>query len=148
MGKTLVITLMGCWLLAGCGKDKFNTVPHIEFKDVNTTELRPGQSIQFVLSYTDAEGDLVDSLYVEKITPNCAASAFKAYYRMPVFPEVKNSSGDILISYTYGLDGPFPAMQFPQCDGENDTCYFRFMLQDKAKNKSDTINSETIIIYR
>ena len=147
MRKTPVILII-CCLLAACGKDKFKTVPQLEFKKVNTKELRPGESIQFTLGYTDAEGDLQDSLYIEKITPNCAASTFKAYYRMPAFPQVQNSSGDILISYTYGLDGPFPAMQFPQCSGENDTCFFRFMLQDKAKNKSDTITSETIIIYR
>ncbi len=147
MRNTLVIAIIG-FFFAGCGKDKFNTVPHLEFKRLNNTELRPGQSIQFFLSYTDAEGDLKDTLFVEKITPNCAASTFRQFYRMPDFPQVSNSSGDIIVSYTYGNSGPFPLIQTPQCDGENDTCFFRFVLQDKAGHKSDTVSSETFIIYR
>lgn len=146
MRNTILIAVISL-LIIGCSKNKFETTPKLEFKSVNTTELRSGQIIQFKIGYTDAEGDLQDSIYVEKYGINCANSRFVQYYKLPVFPSIKNSEGEILISYGYGVTN-YPLIQSPQCSGQNDTCFFRFMIQDEMKNKSDTITSETIIIYQ
>ena len=144
MRNTILIAVI-CLAICGCTKNKFSTIPQLKYKSVNTNELSNGQIIQFKLSYSDAEGDLQDSIYVEKYGTNCPDSRFKQYYNMPNFPVVKNSEGEILVSYGYGVPN-YPLIQSPQCPGKNDTCYFRFMIQDKAKNKSDTVNSETIVI--
>lgn len=146
MRNTIIIALISL-VIFGCGKDKFSSTPQIKFKSVSTTELQAEQSIQFKLSFTDAEGDLQDSIYVEKIAFNCPAGGFKSYFKLPEFPSVKNSEGDIIVSYTNGFTGPYPPIGDPQC-GQNDTCVFRFMLQDEAKHKSDTITSDVIVIYQ
>ncbi|MBL0358602.1 MAG: hypothetical protein IPP72_17840 [Chitinophagaceae bacterium] len=146
MRNTILIAVISLAIIS-CTKNKFETTPKLKYESVNTTQLSSGQIIQFKLSYTDAEGDLQDSIYVEKYGINCELSRFKAYYLMPEFPVVKNSEGDIIVSYGYGVSN-YPLIQSPQCSGKNDTCYFLFMIQDKAKHKSDTVASETIIIYQ
>ena len=48
-----------------CTKDKFSSTPSLKFKSVNTTELHNQQLLTFTLSFTDAEGDLTDSVFVQ-----------------------------------------------------------------------------------
>ena len=134
-------------LIISCNKDKFTEAPQLKYKSVNTTELNKGQVLVFKLSFTDGDGDLQDSLFVEKIEPTCSGSYFKEKYKIPVFPNTKNTEGEIEVSYGYRAGGDYPSIKEPQCN-RNDTCYFRFMLKDKAQHTSDTVQSETIIIYK
>lgn len=126
--------------LVSC-KKKYNTVPSLTFKTVNTSLLKPGQTIKFTLKFTDAEGDLTDTLFVIKSVPKCAGSNFTAPYLLPAFPTSKNQSGELVVTYAY-------ASINPQCSGKNDTAVFKFVLRDKALHKSDTAVSGTIIISR
>jgi hypothetical protein len=143
MRYTILISFISL-LFISCNKDKFSTRPQLKYKSVNTNILSRGQIIIFSLSFTDAEGDLEDSIYVEKIEPTCPNSNFDAKYKIPVFPLSKNLQGDLEISYGYNVPN-YPLILGPQCM-RNDTCFFRFVLKDKAQNKSDTVNSETIVI--
>lgn len=135
-------------LLCGCNKNKYTTAPQLTYKSVNTKTLSSGQVLSITLSFTDAEGDLLadSSLYVEKFEPKCKNSGFRQYYRLPSFPTSKNQSGDLTVTYGYNVSG-FPPILPPQCN-RNDTCVFKFVLRDAAKNKSDTAVSETIVIIR
>lgn len=132
--------------LFSCNKNKYTTAPQLTYKSVNTKTLSNGQVLSFTLSFTDAEGDLQDSLYVEKYEPKCANSSFKQKYKIPTFPTSKNQSGEIIVSYGYNVTG-YPPILTPQCN-RNDTCVFKFVLKDKAQNKSDTVTSETIVLIR
>jgi hypothetical protein len=134
-------------LFCSCGKDKFTTRPQLKFEKMNTNLLRPGQVVQFNLSFSDLEGDLEDSIYVEKFEPRCVDSRFSEKYAMPAFPTSRNSQGEIVVSYGYLVDG-FPLILGPQCARRNDTCVFRFMLKDKAQNRSDTVESDVLVISR
>jgi hypothetical protein len=118
----------------------------LKYEKVNTKVLANGQILRFTLSFTDAEGDLQDSLFIQKITPNCALSTFIDRYPIPGFPTTKNQKGEIEVSYGYNVSN-YPFIQTPQC-AKNDTCYFRFVLKDKAQNVSDTISSEMIVILK
>jgi len=147
MRYTVLISIL-IIILAGCNKNKYTTTPQLKYKSVNTKTLASGQLLTFTLSFTDAEGDLLadSSLYVEKFEPKCVNSRFKQYYRIPTFPTGKNQSGDITVTYGYNVSG-YPPILPPQCS-RNDTCFFKFVLRDAAKNKSDTAVSETIVIIR
>lgn len=127
--------------LFSCNKNKYNTVPQLKFKDVNTKQLHSGETLRITLSFTDAEGDLIadSSLFVKKVVTRCAASSFNQYYKLPTFPTAKNQSGEIIVTYSYNDISP-------KCN-KNDTAVFKFILRDKAKNKSDTAVSDQIIIY-
>jgi hypothetical protein len=134
--------------MLSCGKDKFTTAPQLKYKSVNTTKLKRGEIIEFKLSFTDKEGDLQDNLFIQKVVPRCEKdTTFKIQWPLPVFPTSKNTEGEITVTYAYGIVGNYPPIGEPKC-GENDTCYFRFVLKDKAQNISDTVQSETIIIYK
>jgi hypothetical protein len=141
-----IILSIFIFLLAGCNKDKFATVPQLKYEGVNTKILRSGEVITFTLSFTDAEGDLTDSMYVEQFEPRCVNSRLKRMYKIPVFPTTKNQQGEILVTFGYNVNGAIP-LRTPQCN-RNDTATFRFVLKDLAQNKSDTVSSDPIIIVR
>jgi hypothetical protein len=134
-------------LLFSCNKDKYTTIPQLKYKSANKKVFGSGDVIQFTLTFTDAEGDLEDSLYVEKFEPKCVNSRFKQLYKIPSFPTSKNQSGEITVTYGYNVSN-LPPILGPQCLNRNDTCVFKFVLKDKAQNKSDTAISETIILLR
>jgi hypothetical protein len=147
----LVIT---CVVVVACNKDKYTTKPQITFKSVNTTTVQRGQALIFRLEFTDKEGDLSGSasapdsmLMVQKITRNCEQSNNIAYYKLPEFPEMKNSKGEIVVSYAYGVGFGYPPLFEPQC-AFNDTCVFRFILKDRHGNVSDTATSPEIVLIK
>ncbi len=137
MRKTYLLSLL-ILFLAGCNKDKFTTKPQLKYKSVNTTVLSQRETIVFNLSFTDAEGDLSDTLFIVKFAANCDKSKINAKYKLPPFPTGKNQSGDLAVTFTYN-DVP------PKCPLRNDTAVFKFVLKDKAQNISDTAVSETIV---
>ena len=91
------------------------------------------------------EGDVIGKVFVDKIslTRNCIS--FSDSFAVPNFPTSAKLSGDILVSYSNGLNNP-PYTNIAFGCSVNDSCYFRFMMKDKANHKSDTVRSETIII--
>ncbi len=147
MRNTIIIIIIVGFIFSGCKKETFSTTPTLTYKSVNTIQLKPDQIIKFYLNFTDAEGDVIDTLYIQKVSLNCAASNFSDKSRIPAFPTTKNLSGEILVSYSNGINNPGYITVASRCD-YNDSCYFRFMLKDKAGNKSDTVKSEIIVIYK
>ena len=139
MRYTVLFSIILFAILTGCKKEKFGSTPSLKFKSVSSTIIPNGYGIQFTLSFTDGEGDLSDSIYIEKVEPNCFDSNFGANFDIPTFPTSKDEQGDILVNLRY-IDIT------PKCDG-NDTAVFRFAIRDKANHVSDTVSSPPIIIY-
>jgi len=148
MRNTIIIALISLVVIS-CGKDKFTTKPQLTFKKVNNDVFGTGQIMEFTLGFTDSEGDFPGKVYIQRVTPGCAAdTSFKVIYDMPEFPTSSNFEGDLKIIYNLGSnDGQTPIMLLPpeEC-GDTSSCYLRFAIEDKAGNKSDTINSSTIIL--
>jgi hypothetical protein len=145
MRYTILFSIFLFAILPGCSKKKFGSTPTLKFKSVNTTQLNTGQLLQFTLAFTDAEGDLTDSIYVDQVVPNCPASSVATYYALPPFPASKNQDGDIIITFGYNAGSGYTNIS-PQCQ-QNDTATFRFALRDKALHVSDTVSSPKIILY-
>lgn len=149
MKAKLLIVLGFVVGLIACQKDKFNTIPTLTFVSVNTQELHPNEGIIFKFTFTDKEGDIQDSLFVQKITKNCEASDFDAFYLLPSdLPKKSNSEGELEVRYAYGVGYNYPAIKEPACQGQNDTCFFRFALKDKAGHTSDTVSSPQIVLIK
>lgn len=145
MRYTILFSIFLFALLTGCKKDKFGTKPTLKFKSVNTTVLPPHQLIQFTLSFTDAEGDLNDSMLVQKIEPTCVNSNNSDTYIIPDFPVSKNVKGDLILTFGNNPNDISYINMAPQCS-RNDTAIFRFAIKDKANHVSDTVSSPPIII--
>jgi hypothetical protein len=149
MKTKLLITAVTALCLSACSKDKFSTKPELTFKSVNTQVLGPEQIIRFTLHYTDKEGDIQNTLYVQKITQNCDLSNFESAYQMPNnVPKQQNGEGDITVTFGYGVDLNVPPIKEPACPEQNDTCVFRFALTDLKSNTSDTITSPQIVLLK
>jgi hypothetical protein len=138
MRYTLLFSIL-LLLVTSCSKDKFSSTPSLKFESVNTTGLHNQESLRFTLSFTDAEGDIMDSIYVQKLTANCTNSNNDALFAIPSFPSTKNQKGTINVTLNYNDISP-------KCQ-ENDTTVFRFALRDLAHHVSDTVSSPTIILY-
>jgi hypothetical protein len=145
MRYTILFSIFLFAILTGCKKDKFGSKPSLKFKSVNTTVLPQHQLIQFTLSFTDAEGDLNDSMFVEKIEPTCVNSNNSGTYIIPDFPVSKNEKGDLIVTFGNNPNDIAYFNMAPQCS-RNDTAVFRFAIKDKANHVSDTVSSPPIII--
>jgi len=144
MRHAVLFTILLCVIFTSCNKDKFNSTPSLKFKSVSSTVLPPGQLIQFTLSFTDAEGDLSDSIFIQKTEPTCALSNVPFYQIIPTFPTSKNEKGDIVVTFGNNASTSYPNIS-AQCQ-RNDTAVFRFAIKDKANHLSDTVSSPPIII--
>ena len=133
-------------LIISCNKDKFTTVPQLKYKSANITDVFPGDVLQMKLSFTDKEGDLDGLIYVQQYSINCTRTKFEDSLAIPKFPSTSNSDGEIVVSYGYRVP---PSLVEPQCnDVKLDTCFFRFAIKDKAGNRSDTVQSEAIVLHK
>ncbi len=148
MSTKILITLIAFCFLVACSKeDKYTTKPQLKYKSVNTRVLNRNQTLTFTLEVTDAEGDIQDSIWVQEVPRNCPEGGFTSPYKMPDFTAVKDLKGEINICYSYGLNQGCPVIQ-PTCQNKNDSATFKFWIQDKAKNTSDTISSEEVVIIQ
>lgn len=146
MSTKILFIIFAFGFLAGCSKDEYTTKPQLKYKSVNTNFLSRNQQLIFTIEVTDSEGDIQDSIWVQEVVKNCASSGFTSRYKMPNVAAVKDLKGDIEVCYAYGLNQGCPAITHSICVTRNDTTTFRFWLQDKAKNVSDTISSDEIVI--
>lgn len=150
MRAKLLILLTITAFFYGCSKDEFNTKPSLSFAEANTTELRQGNLLIFSLDFTDKEGDIQDTLWVQKISTTCPTTPgvqFISPYRVPNFTGTANLKGKLEITFVYNANVP-GTPSIVGCTNRNDTSYFRFWLKDKANNRSDTVRSPDIILIR
>ena len=146
MRNTILIALVCCIFFA-CKKDTYPVTPRLIYKSANTTQLGRDQILKMNLSFTAANGAILDTMYVQKVSLNCAGSNFSQKYLIPSSPNGKNAAADILISYSNGINNPGYVTVASACNF-NDTCFFRFMIKDTANHRSDTVKSELIVIYK
>lgn len=131
-------------MLFSCGKDKFENRPRLTLKGVSSTTVPNGFDLQVKMRLTDKQGDFYDTIWVKKLTTRCPSSNFadSLLYRVPSdVPRVNNFDGEITITFQYAV-----ALQ-PRC-ARNDTATFSIWMKDKEGNKSDTVQTEPIIILR
>lgn len=145
MRYTVLFSIILFVILSGCKKDKYNSTPSLTFKSVSSKQVPPGSLVKFTLQFTDAEGDVSGSVYIEKIEPNCPGSNFSETDSIPSFPSSKNQKGDIVITFGNNASTSYQNIS-PQCQ-MNDTAVFRFAIKDEANHVSDTVSSPPIIIY-
>jgi hypothetical protein len=137
-----VISLLA--ILYGCGKDKFETKPRLEIKDYSDKDIFPGQSLRIRLNYFDKEGDLNGSPVIGILrrlnqVPLPVGQDKVDTFRnvLPDFPSKDN--GEISFELPYDF--------LKESLVENDTLMFRFAVEDLAGNKSDTVDSDQVVVH-
>ncbi len=145
MKKIAFIALIVCAVVA-CTKDKFTTKPQIEISSYNTKVVGQNTNAVIQLKFTDKEGDLNNGTFVyipvranKRRVPASQKSYDSVASTIPEFPS--NSSG------LFAVTIPWNSMHQDYIL-ENDTIYFRFVVVDKAGNKSDTVNSANVVFLQ
>jgi hypothetical protein len=133
-------------LMVSCGKESYTTKPQLKFIKAKNYTVSRGDLIEMTVEFTDKEGDLTDSLFIQTVTTKCPQSNRKLGYPMPVFPTSNNIKGEVQVTFVNGTFIPgYVALPGPAC-GKPDTTTFKFWIRDKAKNVSDTITTDKPII--
>ena len=153
--KILIVGVIATWI-AACNKDKFTTKPQLEFESFSTDVVVPGGQLIINLKYRDKEGDIQDSIYVERYALNCT-DTLRYFHKIPAnVPKIRNAEGELVIAYSYAPDNTYVQIGDPKCGlndppggtKTNDTCIYRFALKDLAGNTSDTITTPPFVLVK
>jgi hypothetical protein len=140
----VLLSLAGMVMLAACNKSSFQTKPQIKIKSIsgNVVPLNGGMTIIF--EYTDKEGDVSDSLFMEKVRINQRTATLlrpKVTLDIPDFPKAVKGEFEVNLEYQAHLLATSNTT-------ENDSLFLKFAVRDKAGNVSDTLTSELIVIRK
>lgn len=150
--KTKILILFAIpFLFYACKKDAYTTKPQLTVKKISSTQLTPGDILLFQLEFTDSEGDIQDTLFIQKFSRTCPSTPgvqlLNVKYKVPDFTPTRDLKGILEVGFGYNTNlGGYSTIS--GCGSKNDTAYFKFWLKDKAKNISDTITSENIVLLR
>lgn len=137
-------TLFIAAFLFGCSKNVYETRPTIKITSVSTNVVPVNGTLTFDIRVTDKEGDVTDSIFLKKQRLNIRKRATLRDSLAFKIPDAPNTSiGTVRLDLQYQnhlISASSPI--------ENDTLRFLFYLKDKAKNVSDTIKSDPIVIIR
>ena len=146
----LLLIIIGC---ATCSKDSYNTTPTLKFEGVNGTVFAQPSVVNFKLTCTDKEGDVVDTIWIQRVTkiPACSDIARTDSFAIPEFNPPKNVKAEIDFTYNYPASSQGGASLGGCTNGSaslDDSCYFRFWIRDKAKHVSDTVQSPDLVLLK
>jgi hypothetical protein len=130
-----------------CTKDIYTTAPTLKFLSVNGFVFAQPSVVTFNLQCTDKEGDVVDTIWVQRISkvPNCATLSGIDSFRIPNFDPPKNVKADFVFTYNYGSIYP---PNLGACSLNDDTSYFRFWMHDQANHVSDTVQTPDLVFLK
>jgi len=152
--KKILITGFVLVVLFACNKDKYQTKPQISFKLITNSVVPASGGTTIVLSYTDKEGDISDTLYLLKVRLNKTVVPTlrdSIKYKIPDFPNY--DKGEISVALTYQND-LVSAQTPPPIQGSNpsqpqpDTLLIKIWIHDKAGHVSDTVSTGQVVIMR
>ena len=136
-------------IFTACSKNKFETKPKIEVVSQSTDILPPGGAFRVNLEFFDKEGDVTDSIIVVRSRINKKNPVNLGYpLPIPPFPGATNGEFQLDLDYTGYITVAMSPIPIPGSGGkfEPDTLDLKFVLRDKAGNKSDTAQTRLIVI--
>lgn len=143
---TGAVLLSLVWM--ACSKDKYKTTPSLTFNSVNGNVFQAGQQVDFNFTVSDKEGDLQDSIFLQRISSAaCTDNNITTGYPMPAVLPNKFLKADIDLVFSYRNPSP-PLVQLEGCSQENDTATFRFWIKDNAGHVSDTVKAPPIVLLK
>ena len=132
---------------AGCSKDNYNTVPTITLQSTSNKVVSSGSGLNIELKVTDKEGDISDTIYLKKIRKNVRTTPTirdSLAFKIPEGPETRNGFVTLDLLYQNHL---LSAIN-PGNPKQNDTLTIQLTVRDKAKNKSEPLNIDNVVIIR
>ncbi|HEY1115444.1 MAG TPA: hypothetical protein VGE66_17880 [Chitinophagaceae bacterium] len=129
--------------LVACDKDKFETKPQIEIDSYNTKTLPSNASLIINLKFTDKEGDLGTGQFTyipirlnRRGLPPSVPDYTPVDVPIPEFSDHNKGEFELKLDWR----------NLHKSDRENDTIYLRFVAADREGNRSDTVDSDQLVI--
>jgi hypothetical protein len=92
--KTKILILLAIPVMFyACKKDTYTSKPQLSIKSINSTVLKQGDLLYFQIQFTDAEGDIQDTLWVQKVSRTCPTTfgvQFTSKNKVPDFTPTSN----------------------------------------------------------
>jgi hypothetical protein len=127
--------------LAACKKEPDNTPPDLEFIEVNSFDVSPGDLLSFSLRVNGNRGALQDSIWVKAFTNACPQFGITIPYILP-------RTRDINIKYLiYRIDPSIPIWNVNLCPGV-DTTIFQFWVKDIQGNIKGPVGPDRPVLIR
>jgi hypothetical protein len=142
--KQFLVIAVAFLIVAACSKDKFESRPTLEIKEVMPVEIPVNGNLFVTLEFTDKEGDVYskgDSTLViirERLNIRGRLVDSSVRYPVPEFPEKTKGELQVTIPYSGGLTLRMNPISLPGNQREIDTLRLGFVLKDQGGNKSDT----------
>jgi hypothetical protein len=153
--KYTLLTILFLALITGCSKEKFETKPHLKLLSVSDNVVPKNGTLDVNLEFNDKEGDVFDSLFVSKVRLNARTTATTRdsfRLKVPAFPNDKKGELAFTLNYQQHLISAQSPLTVPGTNNpvlfESDTVNIRFVLRDKAGNKSDTLVIDNVVVQR
>jgi hypothetical protein len=150
MQKLVLYSTLALLLFVGCSKDKYQTTPTIEIKSIEPTTVAINTPLIVELEYTDKEGDIADSIFVKKIRINQKKlKTLRDSFALQLPGGAPNKQkGTIKLTLDYNNYVTSAENPGNPPNAAPDSLIFRFVLQDKGKHKSDSVESGLIVVLR
>lgn len=149
----LIPLLLFVTLAFACGKDKLATKPTIKITSESASFIPNNGVLQIEMEFTDKEGDISNTLFVQKIRTNKrTVPTIRDTFSLTVPDYPKNTQG-VLQTTLYYQAHLLSAINPPNLGGnpprfEDDSLIIRFVLRDLAGNVSDTVSTKPIVVSR
>ena len=147
MKRILVFCLVAAIVFA-CNKDKFQTKPQIKITSTSTSIVPTNGSVSVTIEFTDKEGDVTDSVFmVRQRTNKKGPSSTPFGFKIPEFPN--SQQGEVFVDLIYAnLTLALIPINIPGSGNqkEPDSLNLKFVVKDRAGNKSDTATTHVIVI--
>ena len=146
------LVLILAMVVVSCSKDKVETKPSINVKSLSSKLIPVNGDLSINLEFRDKEADL-ESIFVQKIRQNVRkTTTIRDTFSLSVADFPKKTDGDIEMRLFYQLQlisaERAPANPNSSTGFESDSIVIRLALRDKAKNVSDTVTTEQIVVQR
>jgi|SRR5688572_24431488 len=146
------LVLILAMVVVSCSKDKVETKPSINVKSLSSKLIPVNGDLSINLEFRDKEADL-ESIFVQKIRQNIRkTTTIRDTFSLSVADFPKKTDGDIEMRLFYQLQlisaERAPANPNSSTGFESDSIVIRLVLRDKAKNVSDTVTTEQIVVQR
>lgn len=144
MRNSLFISILVLLMAAGCRDHVSGDKPVLKLEEIKPNSVPRNSLLKLTFSFDSKL--TADSIWIQKVVPDCSGSAFTATFKVPDYP-VFSGKGNMTVTFANGFVEPFVDLRSPQC-GDNDTVNFKFVLRDIDGNTSDTLTSPQIVILK
>jgi len=153
MKTRILLAVIIVFGMISCDKDKFETVPQLEYKSRNTDIVPVNGSLRLNVEFRDKEGDVSDSVLIvrQRLNKRGPVQLPANPYGIPDFPKTDKGEFEITLEYQFHLITGLTPIRITGSNpvkNEVDTLRLKIVARDKGGNKSDTLVVDNVYVIR